>query len=138
MLAALAEKKEADLRTIARLQNDLAAGESEAEQKRADVASCEQQLADLSAAVEADTSALQSLYRNLAACETVLAELKEKRAADDEWLKGQENEIRDVKKKMDDLRRQQSELEMQCREGELNLENLKTRSRKSTRSIWPP
>ena len=124
LLAALAEKREADLRTIARLQNDQTAGEREAERKRGDIAACEQQLADLSAAIEADASALQSLYRNLAVCETVLAELKEKRAADDERLKVQENDIRDVKRKMDDLHRQQSELEMQCREGALNLENL--------------
>ena len=124
LLAALAEKKEADLRTIARVQNDLAASESEAARKREDIAACEQQLAGLTAAVGADTEALKILYEKLASCEAVLSELREKRTGDDERLKVQENEIRDIKRKMDELRRQQSELEMQCREGALNLENL--------------
>ncbi|MDD4862082.1 MAG: AAA family ATPase, partial [Smithellaceae bacterium] len=124
LLAAGAEKKEADLRTIARLQNDLNVNESEVARKSEDVVACEKQMAELSAAVEADQTALQSLYRELASCETVLAELKEKRAQEDERLKVQENEIRDIKKKLDDLRRQMNELEMQCREGVLNIENL--------------
>jgi len=124
LLAAGAEKKEADLRTIARLQNDLNVNESEVARKSEEIVACEKQMAELSAAVEADQTALQSLYRELASCETVLAELKEKRAQEDERLKVQENEIRDIKKKLDDLRRQMNELEMQCREGVLNIENL--------------
>ncbi|HOX16551.1 MAG TPA: AAA family ATPase, partial [Smithellaceae bacterium] len=45
-------------------------------------------------------------------------------ALEDESLKVQENEIRDIKKKLDDLHRQVNELEMQCREVALNIENL--------------
>jgi len=124
LLASLAEKKEADLRTIARLQHDLSVNESEVARKSEEIISSENQMAELTSAVETDQTALQELYRKLAACETVLAEMKEKRAQEDELLKVQENEIRDIKKKLDDLRRQLNELEMQCREVALNLENL--------------
>lgn len=124
LLASLAEKKEADLRTVARLQHDSSVNESEVARKQEEIISCERQMAELTSAVETDQTALQELYRNLASCETVLAEMKEKRAKEDDLLKVQENDIRDIKKKLDDLRRQVNELEMQCREVVLSIENL--------------
>ncbi len=81
-------------------------------------------MTDLASAVEAEQEMLQSLYGKLTSCETVLTEMKEKRAAEDERLRGQENEIRDIKRNLDDLQKQANELEMQCREAALNLENL--------------
>jgi chromosome segregation protein len=124
LLAALAEKKEADLRTVARLQHDSSVNESEVARKQEEIISCEHQMTELTSAVETDQTALQELYRNLASCETVLAEVKEKRAKEDDLLKVQEIDIRDIKKKLDDSRRQVNELEMQCREVALSIENL--------------
>ena len=124
LLASLGEKKDADLRTVLRLQHDLSVNDSEVARKSEEIVAFEKQMAELTAAVEADQTALQELYRKLASCETVLSEMKEKRAQEDERLKVQENEIRDIKKKIDDLRRQANELEMQCREAALNIENL--------------
>ncbi len=124
LLASLGEKKDADLRTVSRLQHDLSVNESEVTRKSEEIVAFEKQMAELTAAVETDQTALQELYHKLASCETVLSEMKEKRAQEDERLKVQENEIRDLKKKIDDLRRQANELEMQCREAALNIENL--------------
>ena len=124
LLASLLEKKEADLRTVARLQHDIGVNESEIARKSEEIVAYENQMAELASAVEAEQTALQLLYQNLASCEAVLAEMKEKRALEDESLKVQENEIRDIKKKLDDLHRQVNELEMQCREVALNIENL--------------
>ncbi len=124
LLASLAEKKEADLRTIARLQHDISHNEIEVARKREEITACETQMTDLASAVEAEQEMLQSLYGKLTSCETVLTEMKEKRAAEDEQLRGQENEIRDIKRNLDDLQKQANELEMQCREAALNLENL--------------
>ncbi len=45
-----------------------------------EIVACENQMAELTSAVEAEQTALQSLYQNLASCEAVLAEMKEKRA----------------------------------------------------------
>ena len=124
LLASLAEKKEADLRTIARLQHDLSVNQSEVARKSEEIVTCEKQVAELAAAIEAEQTALQTLYQDLASCESVLTEIKEKRTLEDDLLKVQENEIRGIKKNLDDLQRQVNELEMQCREAALNIENL--------------
>ena len=115
-LASLVEKRDADLRTITRLQHDLNANDSDVLQKKEEIIACEQQITELSAAIETEQTALQTLYQNLASCETVLSEMKEHRSSEDELLRTKENEIRDIKRKLDDLQRQTSELEMQCRE----------------------
>ncbi len=124
LLASLVEKRDADLRTIARLQNDLNVNDSGVAQKQEEIIACEQQIVELSAAMEEEQTALQTLYQNLASCETVLSEMKERRSSEDELLRTRENEIRDIKRKLDDLQRQTNELEMQCREAALNMENL--------------
>lgn len=124
VLAQLMEKREADLRTSDRLRHDLEVSENEALRKREEIIACEKQFSDLSSGIEAEEILLQSLYASLASCETLLAGIKEKRAREDELIKVQENEIREIKKKLDEARHQQSELEMQCREAVLNIENL--------------
>ncbi len=123
-LASLVEKKEADLRTVTRLQNDLGTSDFEVNRKREEITACEKRMAELAATVEAEQAAVQELYENLTVCETALSEMKERRAAEDELLKVQENDIRDIKKQLDDARRQINELDMQCREASMKSENL--------------
>ena len=125
LLASLEEKKEADLRTISRLQNDISLIENEVQVKREEIASCEKQLADFAQTIETEQTALQQLYQNYATCETALTQIKAKQSQEDGQLKVQENEIRDIKKKLDELRHQINELEIQCRESALNSDNLK-------------
>lgn len=124
LLASLAEKKEADLRTVTRLQHDIGVNQSEAARKREEIVACERQAAELASTIEAEQTALQSLYQALSSCESVLTEVKEKRVLEDDLLKDQESEIREIKKKLEDSQRQANELEMQCREAALNIENL--------------
>ena len=125
LLASLEEKKEADLRTISRLQNDISLIENEVQVKREEIASCEKQLADFAQTIETEQTALQQLYQNYATCETALTQIKAKQSQEDGQLKVQENEIRDIKKKLDELRHKINELEIQCRESALNSDNLK-------------
>ncbi len=125
LLASLEEKKEADLRTISRLQNDISLIENEVQVKREEIASCEKQLADFAQTIETEQTALQQLYQNYATCETALTQIKAKQNQEDGQLKVQENEIRDIKKKLDELRHKINELEIQCRESALNSDNLK-------------
>jgi chromosome segregation protein len=124
LLAALDEKRDADLRTMSRLQNDSSSIDDEVEVKKVDIVSCERQLAALAQTIEAEQTALCDLYGNLAGRETALAEKQAGKNRDDEQLKVQENEIREVKKKIDDLRNQINEVEIQCREAALHGENL--------------
>jgi chromosome segregation protein len=56
--------------------------------------------------------------------ETTLADKQAGKNREDEQLKVQENEIREIKKKLDDLRNQINEIEIQCREAALHAENL--------------
>ena len=125
LLASLEEKKEADLRTISRLQNDISLIENEVQVKREEIASCEKQLADFAQTIETEQTALQQLYQNYATCEMALTQIKAKQNQEDGQLKVQENEIRDIKKKLDELRHKINELEIQCRESALNSDNLK-------------
>lgn len=124
LLASLGEKKEADLRTISRLQNDLNASDFEVNRKQEDILACDQRIAELTADMEAEQAAVQTLYESLASAEAALSELKEKRAAEDELLKVEENDIREIKKQLDAVRRNINELELQCREVMLQSENL--------------
>ena len=125
LLASLEEKKEADLRTISRLQNDISLIENEVQVKHEEIASCEKQLTDLASMIEAEQTALQKLYQDYAKCETAVTQIKDKQSQEEGQLKVQENEIKDIKKKLDELRHQINELEIQCRESALNSDNLK-------------
>lgn len=125
LLASLEQKKEADLRTVLRLQNDINSIENEVRIKKEEIISCEDQLASLEQTIVADQAALEELYRNLGICETVLAEKQAGKNYEDEQLKIEENELREAKKKLDELHNKINTIEIQCREVVLNGENLK-------------
>ncbi|OGP67528.1 MAG: chromosome segregation protein SMC [Deltaproteobacteria bacterium RBG_16_44_11] len=123
-LASLEEKKEADVRTISRLQNDIGSIENEIKTKEEEFVSCDRQLAELTASIEAEQTNLKELYGNLEAQEAALNEKKTGQNSEDGQLKTKENEIRETKKKLDDLRQKINNMEIQCREAALNAENL--------------
>ncbi|PKN51512.1 MAG: chromosome segregation protein SMC [Deltaproteobacteria bacterium HGW-Deltaproteobacteria-13] len=124
-MASLEEKKEADLRTVSRLQNDISSIAGENESKSEEIVSCEKQIVELTQTIENEQALLKDLYQGFAAQEALLAEKKAGQNREDAELKTKENEIREVKKTLDELRRQINEMEMQCREVALNSENLK-------------
>ncbi len=124
MLASLVEKKEADLRAITRLQNDLGASDYEAKRKREEILAGQRRVAELGQAVEAERAVVEELYTTLSTCEAALSDMKEKRAADDDQLRGHESEIRDIKRQLDEARRNLGELEIQCRETQMKAEAL--------------
>jgi chromosome segregation protein len=123
-MASLEEKKEADLRTISRLQNDISAIDSETGIKSEEIVSCEKQIVELTQTIENEQTSLKELYSGFAVQEALLAEKKAQQNREDAQLKIKENEIREIKKKLDDLRQQINEMEIQCREVALNNENL--------------
>ncbi|HDQ03902.1 MAG TPA: chromosome segregation protein SMC [Deltaproteobacteria bacterium] len=123
-LAALEEKKDADSQTISRLEKDIAAIENEIKSKEEGIVSCEQQIAELAAGIEAEQANLKELYGNLEAQETELNEMKAGQSAQDEQLKSRENDIKETKKTLDELRQKINEKEILCREAALNAENL--------------
>ena len=124
-LASLEEKKDADIRTMSRLQNDIGAVENEITLKEAAIVACDKQLAQLAQLIEEEQLSLKDYYQKLALSEAALADRQAGKNREDEQLKVQENEIREAKRKLDDLRNQINELEIQCREAALHIENLK-------------
>ncbi|MEN6373538.1 MAG: chromosome segregation protein SMC [Smithella sp.] len=125
LLATLEEKKEANLRTMSRLQNDIISIENEVRIKKEEIISCDRQLAELAQTIEADQAALEELYRDMSVRENALAEKQASKNHEDEQLKTRENEIREVQKKLDELRNQINQTEIKCREIVLHGENLK-------------
>ncbi len=123
--ASLEEKKEADLRTISRLLDNISAMENENRVKEEEIITCEKQIVELTQSIEHEQASLKNLYSSFAAQEALLAEKKAEQNRDDAQLKIKENEIREIKKKLDELRQQINEMEIQCREVALNSENLR-------------
>lgn len=123
-LASLEEKREADLRTILRLQNDIKSVENEILAKEEEIVSGDKQLAELAESIETEQAALKKLYGGFEAQEASLTKKKAGQSNEDERLKTKENEIRETKKKLDDLRQKINDMEIQCREVVLNADNL--------------
>jgi chromosome segregation protein len=124
-MASLDEKKEADLRTISRLQNDISTIANDSGTKSEEIVSCDKQIVELNQTIEKEQALLKELYNSFAAQEALLTEKKAEQNREDAQLKIKENEIREIKKKLDELRQQINEIEFQCREVALNSENLK-------------
>lgn len=99
-MASSEEKKEADLRTISRLQNDIGAIENEDMVKGEEIVSCEKQIIELTRTIETEQTILKELYSGFAAQETVLAEKKAAQNREDAQLKIKENEIREIKRNL--------------------------------------
>ncbi|MDI6742101.1 MAG: chromosome segregation protein SMC [Smithella sp.] len=124
-LASMEEKREADLRTILRLQNHISSMDDENKAKEEDMVFCEKQIAELTQSIKAEQASLKDLYDGFAAQEALLAEKKADQNREDAQLKIKEGEIRDIKKNLDELRRRSNEMEIHCRETALNIENLR-------------
>jgi chromosome segregation protein len=135
-LASLDEKKEADLRTILRLQNDIKSIENEILTKEEEIVSGDKQLDELAKTIETEQANLQELYRGFEAQEAVLSEKKAGQSNEDEELKAKESEIRETKKKLDDLRQKINDMEIQCREATLNADNLTKAIREKYNVDW--
>jgi chromosome segregation protein len=123
--ASLEEKKEADLRTISRLKDSISAMENENKAKEEEIISCEKQIVELTQNIENEQTSLKDLYSSFTMQETLLAEKKAEQNREDAQLKIKENEIREIKRKLDELRQQINEMEIQCREVALNSENMR-------------
>lgn len=135
-LASLEEKKEADLRTILRLQNDIKSIENEILAKKEEIVSCDKQLDELAKTIETEQANLKKLYKGFEAQEATLTKKKAGQSNEDEQLKARENKIRETKKKLDDLRQKINDMEIQCREVALNADNLTRAIREKYNVDW--
>ncbi|MEK7243488.1 MAG: hypothetical protein AAB112_04860, partial [Thermodesulfobacteriota bacterium] len=111
-LASVEEKREADLRTLTRLETSLVDHSREIAARTADAETCEREAQALAIQIAAEEEALKGLY---AECETIEKTLSEKRDAQQQkeaLLRAREAEIREIKKVLDGQLREGTELEV--------------------------
>jgi chromosome segregation protein len=124
-LASLEEKREADRRTLARLETSLVDHSREIAARTADAETCEREAQALVLQIAAEEEALKDLY---AECETIEQTLSGKRDAQQEketLLRAREAEIREIKKILDGQLREGTDLEVAAREIAMQMENLR-------------
>jgi len=124
-LASLEEKREADLKTLARLETSLTDRSREIETRIADAMACDREAQALTAQIAAEEEALKTLY---AECEGLEASLSGKRNSLSEKevrFRAGESEIREVKATLESQLREGSELEVSFREIVMQTENLR-------------
>lgn len=124
-LASLEEKREADRRTLARLETSLTDRSREIETKMADAETCEREARALASQISADEETLKSLYTECQGLETSLAGSRGTLAEQEALFRTMEAQIREVKQTLDRHLREGSDLEMAFKEISLQLENLR-------------
>ena len=123
-LASLDEKREADRRTLARLEASLGDHAREIAAKTADAQQCERETQEQATRITAEEVALKGFYAEHELIDKSLAEKRDTQQEKDTLLRAREVEIREVKKTLDDQLREGTEIEVAVREIALQMENL--------------
>ncbi len=124
-LASLEEKREADLKTLTRLENSLTDHSREIEAKTRDAEACAREAQTLAAQIASEEEALTKLYTEYQALEAALSGKRDSHSEKETLLRERETGIRDVKKTLDSLILEGNELEVAFRECTMQMENLR-------------
>jgi chromosome segregation protein len=123
-LASLDEKREADRKTLARLEASLGDHAREIAARTADAEECEREAQAQAARIAAEEEALEGLYAEHALLEKTLSGKRDAQQEKDALLRAREAEIREVKKVLDGQLREGTEIEVAAREISMQMENL--------------
>ncbi|MCX5837656.1 MAG: chromosome segregation protein SMC [Deltaproteobacteria bacterium] len=123
-LASLEEKREADRKTLARLETSLGDHAREIADRTADAENCEREAQEQAARIAAEEEALKGLYAEHEIIEKTLSGNRDAQQEKDALLRAREAEIREVKKVLDGQLREGTEIEVATREIVLQMENL--------------
>ena len=123
-LASLEEKREADRRTLARLEASLGDHTREIAARTADAEDCECEAQAQTARIAAEEEALKGLYAEYEILEKTLSGKRDAQQEKDALLRAREAEIREVKKVLDGQLREGTEIEVAAREIALQMDNL--------------
>jgi chromosome segregation protein len=124
-LASLEEKRESDLKTLARLETSLTDHSREIETRTADAKACDREAQALAAQIATEEEALKTLYAECRGLEASLFEKRNSLSEKEARFRAGEAEIREVKQTLDRKLREGSELEMSFREVAMQMENLR-------------
>jgi chromosome segregation protein len=125
LLTSLEEKREANLRTLARLHADIAGISSEIDGKVGDIATCESQTEEMENEITTELALLECLYRDYGTVEDTLLERKGLQHEKESSLRNGEAEIREVKKALDQIVQEINNLEMEHREISFQMDSVK-------------
>ena len=123
-LASLEEKRDADRRTLARLEASLGDHTREIAARTVDAEICEREAQALAIQISAEEEALKGLYAEHEILEKTLSGKRDAQQEKDALLRAREAEIREVKKILDGQLREGTEIEVAAREIALQMENL--------------
>jgi chromosome segregation protein len=124
-LASLEEKRESDLKTLARLETSLTDHSREIETRTADAKACDREAQALAAQIATEEEALKTLYAECRGLEASLFEKRNSLSEKEARFRAREAEIREVKQILDRQLREGSELEVSFREIAMQMENLR-------------
>ncbi len=124
-LASLEEKREADLKTLVRLEASLADHSQEIANRTADAEACEREAGTLTTQIAGEQEALKGFYGRYEELEAALAEKRDSLAEKETLLRQREDEIREVKKVLDGQVGEGNELEVAFSQVGLQMDNLR-------------
>ncbi|MDD5712296.1 MAG: chromosome segregation protein SMC, partial [Smithellaceae bacterium] len=124
LLASLEEKRESHSKTLNFLETSRERMTQEIAAKTEDIEACGRETAELTAQMAAEREALSALYEELKSAETVLDEKKNLQEEREQLLRTKEQEGREIKHVLEQVVKDIGEGELQCREAEMQMENL--------------
>jgi chromosome segregation protein len=124
-LTSLEEKRDANHKTLTRLQADITGIRAEIEGKTRDIVTCESRAEAIAHDIDAGQDLLEQMYRELEAVEETLKQKKNLLQEQEAVLRNGEAEIREVKQNLDKTTKEINELEIECREVSFQMDSIK-------------
>ena len=116
VLAALEEKRNADLKTLERLQESARSLAAEVETRLRDLGEAERSRGELTAKIEQNRQSLETLFGGYGEIEKELASAREGQAWREGKMSGLEGEAREARKQIEQMLRETGELDIEIRE----------------------
>jgi len=125
LLASLEEKRAADLKTIERLETDKENTAHEIEVRTRELAQSDHEVEQVTNQISAEQDFLEQRYSEHENVEGTLSEIKILQQEKESLLRNGEINLRDVKKTLDQIIKESSELEMEYREFCYQMDSLR-------------
>jgi chromosome segregation protein len=124
-LASLEEKRNADLKAIDRLEADRTNTVREIDVRMKDLMQSENEVEDITNQISTEQDLLERLSSDHEDIEGVLSEMKRSQQEREYLLRNRETDLREVKKALDQLVKESSDLEMEYRELSFQMDSLR-------------
>lgn len=124
LLTSLETKKDANLKTLSRLRNDLSGLDTEISNKTNDIVTCDSQAESMAQEVEGGKELLAQLYKDYETAEENLTQKKSMHQEKEATVREKEESMREIKRNLDKVLAEINELEMEQREISFQTDSL--------------